>query len=152
VLYILCELDGDRYAIDANSVTEVLPLIEITPVPRAPAAVAGICDRSGTLVPVVDLSRLLLGRPAAARHQTRLLICNYVDARGETRSVGLVAEKATEILRRDLNTFVASGVRNRRAPYLAEVVGDARGLVQRLDVQTILPDHIRDGLFGAEVH
>ena len=152
MLYLLCELDGDRYAIDADSVSEVLPLIEITRVPQAPRAIAGVCDRRGTPVPVIDLSQLLLGRPAAHRLSTRLLICNYTNARGEMQRVGLVAEKATEIMRRDGRTFAASGLRNRRTPYLGDVVGDARGLVQRLDVQTILPDHVREMLFGVEVH
>ena len=152
MLYLLCELDGDRYAIDADRVSEVLPLIEITRVPQTPPEIAGVCDRRGTPVPVVDLSQLLLGRPAAHRLSTRLLICSYVDAQGAPQSVGLVAEKATEIMRRDGATFVASGIRNRRAPYLGDVVGDARGLVQRLDVQTILPTHIRELLFGTEVH
>jgi chemotaxis-related protein WspB len=152
MLYLLCELDGNRYAIDAEHVAEVLPLINITRVPKAPPEVAGVCDRRGTPVPIVDLSQLLLGRPAARKLSTRILIVRYVDNNGEKQHLGLVAEKATEILRRDADEFVSSGIRNDRAPYLGDVAGDKRGLVQRLDIHTILPESVRDVLFGAGVH
>jgi chemotaxis-related protein WspB len=152
MLYLLFELDGDRYAIDANNVAEVLPFIEITRVPQAPPEIVGVCDRRGTPVPVVDLSQLLVGRPAMHRLSTRILIVQYVDARGDSQRLGLVAEKATEIMRRDHDSFQASGIRNSGAPYLGDVVGDVQGLVQRIDVNTILSDSARDMLFGVEVH
>jgi chemotaxis-related protein WspB len=152
MLYLLCELDGNRYAIDAEHVAEVLPLITITRVPQAPPEVAGVCDRRGTPVPVVDLSQLLLGRPAARKLSTRILIIRYIDNHGETQRLGLVAEKATELLRRDADEFVSSGISNQNTPYLGDVAGDKRGLVQRLDIHTILPDAVRGVLFGNGVH
>jgi chemotaxis-related protein WspB len=152
MLYLLFELDGERFAIDANTVSEVLPFIGVTRVPQAPAGIAGVCDRRGTPVPVIDLSQLLLGRPAERRLSTRILIVGYVDDRGETQTLGLVAERATNLMRRDDASFVTSGIRHQQAPYLGEVVGDAGGLVQRIDVNTLLPPSVRDALFGAEVH
>lgn len=148
MLFLQFQLDGDRYAIDAASVTEVLPLLEITRVPQAPPEIAGVCDRRGTPVPVVDLSQLLVGRPAERRLSTRILIVRYADATGVTQQLGLVAEKATDIVRHETTAFVASGITNRRTPYLGDVATDAHGLVQRVDVSTLLPASLRDVLFG----
>jgi chemotaxis-related protein WspB len=149
MLFVLFQVDGDRYAIDAGSITEVLPLIAITRVPHAPPEIAGVCDRRGTPIPVVDLSQLLAGRPAELRLSTRILIVRYTDPRGDTQQLGLVAENATEVLQRQATAFVPSGITNGRAPFLGDVATDADGLVQRLDVHTLLPGPVRDVLFGS---
>jgi chemotaxis-related protein WspB len=150
MLYLLFELDAGRYAIEASRVTEVLPLVEITRVPQAPPEVAGVCDRRGTPVPVIDLCQLLLGRPAARRLSTRILIVDYAGV-GRARQLGLVAEKATRIAQLDADAFLPSGIRNSRAPYLGDVVGGPQGLIQRIDVDAILPDAVRDLLSAAGV-
>jgi chemotaxis-related protein WspB len=149
MLFVLFQVDGDRYAIDAGSIIEVLPLVAITRVPQAPPEVAGVCDRRGLPVPVVDLSQLLAGRPAEQRLSTRILIVRYTDARGDTQQLGLVAENATSIARREATAFVPSGIANRRAPFLGDVAPDAGGFLQRLDVHTLLPHSVRDVLFGS---
>jgi chemotaxis-related protein WspB len=148
MLFVLFQLDNHRYAIDTACVAEVLPLIEITRVPHAPPEVAGVCDRRGTPTPVIDLSQLLLGRPAEHRLSTRILIVRYIDGRGMSKHLGLIAEKATAVTRREPEAFVDSGITNSRTPYLGQVAGDAHGMVQRIDVNTILPDSVRDVLFA----
>ena len=127
----------------------MLPLIDITRVPQAPPEVAGMCDRRGMPVPVIDLSQLLAGRPAAQRLNTRIFIVRYTDAQGGTQQLGLVAENATDILRCPATAFVPSGITNRRTPFLGDVATDADGFVQRLDVHTLLPPSVRDVIFGS---
>ena len=58
--------------------------------------------------------------------------------KGKTRLLGLIAEKATETIRREAPEFVESGVVNDRAPYLGSVAPDARGMVQRVDIGRLL--------------
>ena len=53
--------------------------------------------------------------------------------------LGLIAEKATETLRREPGEFVTSGVTNAGTPYLGPVVTDARGLIQWVEVGKLLP-------------
>jgi chemotaxis-related protein WspB len=147
MLFILFQLGGDRYALDAAQVAEVLPLVQVKKIPRAPAGVAGVFTYHGAPVPVLDLCELALGRPALARLSTRLLLVHYADASGARRLLGLVAEQATETLRREPKDFVASGVRSDGAPYLGPVVHDARGLIQWIEVDKLLPPAVRDSLF-----
>lgn len=57
---------GEQYAIPARLVLEVAKLGAMTPVPGAPAAVLGISNIRGQVIPVVDLAALLgLGRDRA---------------------------------------------------------------------------------------
>jgi chemotaxis-related protein WspB len=147
MLFLLFELGSDRYALDVRQIAEVLPLVEVKQIPRAPQAVTGLFTYRGALVPVIDLSLLTLGRPAARRLSTRIVLVHYPDQSGHTHLLGLVAERATQAVRHETSDFVASGVTNPGASYLGPVATDARGLLQWIDVRTLLPPSLRDLLF-----
>ena len=146
MLFLVFQLGAHRYAIDASQVAEVLPLVAVDAIARAPEEVAGIFLYRGTPVPVVDLSQLLEGRPAERRLSTRVIVVHYPvgsdavsgAASGGTRLLGLIAEKATETIRRDALEFVDSGVVNDQAPYLGAVALDSRGMVHRIDIARLL--------------
>jgi chemotaxis-related protein WspB len=147
MLFLLFQLGEDRYALDTGRVVEVLPLVAITPIPKAPAGVAGLFNYHGAPVPAIDLSQLTMGRPARNRLNTRIVLVHYPDGRGKTHLLGLIAEKVTETVRRDPADFVASGVTSDRAPYLGPVATDARGVMQWIDVEWLLPASVREVLF-----
>ena len=142
MLFLVFQVGAHRYAIDAGQVAEVLPLVAINAIARAPEELAGVLVYRGAPVPVVDLSQLLEGRPAARRLSTRVVVVHYAigsdGGKGETRLLALIAEKATETIRRDALEFVDSGVFNDRAPYLGSVAPDMRGMVQRVDIGRLL--------------
>ena len=148
MLFLLFELGHERYALDVRQVAEVLPLLAIKPIPQAHAAVAGVMNFRGAPVPVIDVSQLTLGRPAERRLSTRIVLVHYPDAAGGTRLLGLIAERATQTLRRERADFVPSGVTSTGAPYLGPVAADPRGLLQWIDVTTLLPPAVRDVLFN----
>jgi chemotaxis-related protein WspB len=149
MLFLLFELGHARYALDVRQVAEVVPLLAITPIPQAPAAVAGILNFRGAPVPVIDVSQLTLGRPAARRLSTRIVLVHYpCGDDGATHLLGLIVEKATQTERHAPSDFVASGITSADAPYLGPVATDARGLLQWIDVQTLLPPAVRDVLFN----
>src|SRR6187551_1705243 len=101
MLFLLFELGADRYALDVDRVLEVLPLVRIKTIPRSSPGVAGIFNYRGAPVPAIDLSALLTGRPAPVLLSTRLILVRYPDSRGIDRTLGLVAERATEMLRQE---------------------------------------------------
>ena len=151
MLFLLFQLDQDRYALDASQVAEVLPLVGVKRIPQAPAGVVGVFDRHGAPVPLIDLSQLALGRPAESRLSTRIIIVRYPDDGGHRRLLGLIAEKATETMRRERADFVDSGIRSDGAAYLGPVAADARGLVQWVEVSKLLTGPVRDALFREPV-
>jgi chemotaxis-related protein WspB len=149
MLFLIFELGHDRYALPAGLITEVLPVVRIKRVPQAPAGVAGVINYHGAPVPVIDLSELTLGRPAAQRLSTRLIVVSYPDRQrqGPSQLLGLIAERATDTMHRDPAEFVASGITTASAPYLGHVATGSRGVVQRIEVETLLPDAVRESLF-----
>jgi len=147
MLFLVFELGNDRYALDVRQIAAVLPLVGVKQIPRAPKAMNGLFNYRGTLVPVLDLSQLTLGRPSARRLSTRMVLCHYPDETGASHLLGLIAERVTQTARHDASEFVPSGVTNTGAPYLGPVVTDARGLLQWIDVRTLLPPAFRDMLF-----
>ena len=148
MLFLLFELTPDRYALDVAQVAEVLPMLRVKPVPQAPKGVAGLITYRGVAVPVVDLSALMQGRPAHARLSTRLIIVNYPDGSGDTRPLGLIAEHVTDTMRRDPAAFVPSSIGDGRAACSGPISTDERGVIQWLDVNTLLPESLRATLFA----
>ena len=69
---------------------------------------------------------------------TRIIIVRYPDGNGTLHLLGLIAEKATETVRRDPADFTDSGVVNDDAPYLGPVATDPNGLVQWIEVTRII--------------
>jgi chemotaxis-related protein WspB len=148
MLFLLFQLGKDRYALPAERVVEVVPMLDLKRLPHAPRGVAGIFIYRGKAVPAIDLSQLALGQPAAERLSTRILIVNCPDARGEARLLGLIAEKATEMLRKEPSEFVQPSVNVGVPPYLGPLLLDANGPIQWIDEQRLVPEPVRDLLFS----
>ena len=147
MLFLVFTLGQDRYALEATQVKEVLPLIDIRPLPQAPAGIAGVFDFRGQPVPVIDLSELVLGRRAEQCLSTRLIIVGYPDSTGERRSLGLIAEKATTTVARDPRDFVDAGIAHGQGLSLGPVASEAEGFLQWVDVRQLLPMSVRSVLF-----
>jgi chemotaxis-related protein WspB len=148
MLFLVFQLGVDRYALDAKRVAEVLPLVDIKQIPHAPTGVAGVINYRGTPVPVIDLTLLTLGHPARRCLSTRIVLMRDTSSWGDSRMLGLMAEHATEIVRREPAEFVASGIANGAAPYLGPVAIDPRGLMQWIDMDTLLPAPVKDAMFN----
>src|SRR6266566_1593541 len=130
MLFLLFHLGSDRYALEAGKIAEVLPLVGFKKIPQAPLGVAGVFNYRGTPVPAIDLTQLSVGRPAPLRLSTRLVLAHCSTAAGGVRLLGLIAERATEMMRREPSEFVSAGVNSDAAPYLGPVGTDTRGLIQ----------------------
>jgi chemotaxis-related protein WspB len=147
MLFLLFGLGTDRYALAADDVGEILPLVEIKALPGAPVAIAGLINYRGRPVPVIDLSALALGRPAQQRLSTRIVLSRYGTADGAARWLGLIVEQATGMMHRSATDFVAADVDNDATPYLGPVASDPHGLIQWVDPAKLLPPEIREMLF-----
>jgi chemotaxis-related protein WspB len=148
MLFLLFQLGSNRYALEASRIVEVVPLLALQPVPQAPKGVAGIFNYRGRPVPAVDLGALTLGHPASERFSTRIIIINYPDDRGANHLVGLIAEHATELLRKDAKDFVDLGVKLGSAPYLGPILMEGASSIQWIYEQRLLPEPVRHLLFS----
>jgi chemotaxis signal transduction protein len=55
---LLFRSGGERFSLDVESVLEIAPPQEVTPVPLVPDSVAGIINHRGTIVTVIRFARL----------------------------------------------------------------------------------------------
>lgn len=148
-LFLLFTLSGERYALAATEVVEVLPCLPLKPLAGTPAWVAGVFAHRGTLVPVVDLAILAFGTATPRRTSTRLVVVNY-QHETERRWLGLLLEQATDTLRCPAHAFRPSPVSNRAAPYLGPILETERGLVQRIQVTELLDGNVCAVLFPSD--
>jgi purine-binding chemotaxis protein CheW len=65
---------GDRYGIELDRVSEVVAGVSCSPVPGAPAELAGVVQVRGEIRPVWDVSRLLGHNGDAAPDASRVLL------------------------------------------------------------------------------
>lgn len=147
MLLLMFHLDKDRYVLDVGQIEEVLPYVAAKAIPRTPDGVVGAISYHGRPVPLIDLCVLALGRPSAEVMSTRIILVRYPAEGGREPLLGLVAERATEIIARDASDFGPSGVDAGTPPYLGPVATDDHGILQLVRVEALLPAGIRDALF-----
>lgn len=85
-------LDG-RYGLELATVERVLPMVAVSPLPGAPAAVLGAVNLQGRAVPVVDL-RVRFGLAARAPEVSDHLLV----ARTAKRTVALPVDEALGVM------------------------------------------------------
>ncbi len=85
-------LAGERYALDAGVMREVLPFTDFTALPGVPPYVIGITNLRGEILVVFDL-RILFGLPGRGlTDRTRLIVCG-----AEAAEFGIVADSTQEV-------------------------------------------------------
>lgn len=67
-------LSHERYAVRLTSIRQIIRLMPITTVPRAPEYVLGILSLRGTIIPVFDLHRRLNLETAQPTRQSRIVV------------------------------------------------------------------------------
>lgn len=147
MLFILFQIGQDRYALAAHSIIEVLPLMNLKRVPCAPVGVAGVLSYRGLPVPVIDLNEMMLGKSAAPRLSTRIILVTYPLEVQQPRALGLIVEHATNMIQRSVQDFRETGVESDDARYLGRVTNDSGGLIQWIEVERLLTLEVRNVLF-----
>lgn len=88
------EIGSEEYAVDILEVQEIIRMVEITPVPKAPYFVEGVINLRGKVIPIIDL-RLRFGLSAAEQtKETRIVVVDVSRV-----ILGLVVDSVSEVLR-----------------------------------------------------
>jgi purine-binding chemotaxis protein CheW len=91
--YLGFRLDEETFGFELLSVREIIRLIDVTPIPRAPFYIRGIINLRGKIIPVVDL-RQKFGLPG--RPDTDVSCIIVVDI-GNTET-GVVVDRVASVL------------------------------------------------------
>ena len=147
MLFLLFQLGQDRYAIEAQQAVEVVPLLDLKRLPHSPNGVAGIFNYRGRPVPAIDLCALTLGRPSREQISTRIIILRHEDSKGRLQLIGVIAERATELLRKEGRDALKPITDSSRAGFLGPVMMDDRGFLQLVRPDSLLTAPVREALF-----
>jgi chemotaxis-related protein WspB len=148
MLFLLFQVGKDRFALEASHVVEVVPLLGLKKIAHAPKGVAGMFNYRGRPVPAVDLCELARHEPAREQLSTRIIIVHHPDSRGNSHLLGLIAEQATGMVRKESSDFTDPSVRLGTAAHLGPVILDGDGVIQWIHERRLLPDSVRDILFS----
>ncbi|HEX7776853.1 MAG TPA: chemotaxis protein CheW [Parvibaculum sp.] len=138
MLFLLMQIGRGRYALETSRVVEILPLLATDEVAGAPRAIAGTFNYRGMFIPAIDMSELVLGRPAARRLSTRIVVVRRPPDSGSPEFVGLIAECATETMRCGEGAFTSDGVRGADADWFGPVANTSSGPLRRVNVDRLL--------------
>jgi purine-binding chemotaxis protein CheW len=89
-------LDDELFAIEAQSVREILDLVPVTAVPNASPFAAGLINVRGRVVPLTNLKVAFGMRNAAADQDTRIVVIE-TEIDGEPSVVGILADKVYDV-------------------------------------------------------
>jgi chemotaxis-related protein WspB len=146
MLALVFEVAGERYALRASKIVEVVRRPPTRSVPGAPPWIDGLCARGGGWIPVVDLSILIAGVPCAEGAATRVAFVERAEG-GLTRQLGLLAGGMTRVL--DFQETAATGVFLKGREFLGPIILSDQNGVQLVDADRMIPKEVDRLLFGA---
>lgn len=91
--YLTLFLGAEEYGLDVTKVQEIIRMLPITRVPRAPAFIRGVINLRGRIVPVLEL-RTRLGMPSVEEARET---CIVVVRSGEL-IMGIVVDQVRDVL------------------------------------------------------
>ena len=141
-------LGGERYALDIQLAREIVEMIPITPIPRAPPYISGVINLRGEITNIMNLNTLLGLPPREIRENQKIIVLVPEAASGnnvgvivdEVTSVLQVAESDVEHLGEGLSSEVSGFVKG-----VIKLKGDgsdkkSTGLIIWIDMQRVLED------------
>lgn len=90
------ELGGELFALDIMLAREIVEMMPITPIPRAPPHIAGIINLRGEITTVIGLERIL-GVQAARSMADRKIIVLVSEATGG-KNVGFIVDDVRSVI------------------------------------------------------
>jgi purine-binding chemotaxis protein CheW len=87
------ELGSEEYGVDISQVQEIIRMVEITHVPRAPHFMEGVINLRGQLIPIIDL-RTRFGMARAEHTKSTRIVVTEIGS----KRVGIVVDSVSEVL------------------------------------------------------
>jgi len=95
-LLLMFYIGGKKYAIDAKTIKEIIPIVKIESIAEDSDNIFGYINYRGTMIPVIDLALKLTGNPSKKLLSTRIIIINTGSSLIDNTLIGMIAEKVTE--------------------------------------------------------
>ena len=121
---VLLTVDGQTYALHLEAVDRILRMAEVTPLPGAPDAVAGVINIQGEVVPIVSIRRRL-----GLAHRGVGVSDSLVVARARARRLAIIAESVLGVVERPADAVVSTSDISQGIEHIEGVLKTSDGLV-----------------------
>ena len=91
---VICKIGDEDFGVEINQVREIVKLVSITRMPKAPLFIEGVVNLRGQIITVIDLAKRLDLPSTGKTDSTRIMV---VEAGEET--VGMIVDSVSEVLR-----------------------------------------------------
>lgn len=98
IQYLFFVLDGERYAVKADRVQEIVDYVEITRVPMANRCIRGVTNIRGDLIPVIDLKKRFGFADTVIKKRTSFIIINILNKqKSKTVPIAVMVDIVNEV-------------------------------------------------------
>ena len=95
--YLTFKLANEEYGLEILKVREIIGMMEITKIPRAPHFVRGVINLRGKVNPVVD-TRIKFGMDSIEDTERTCIIIVDVNKDGDSVEMGIIVDSVSEVL------------------------------------------------------
>lgn len=141
-------IGGVQYALDINIAREIVEMMPITPVPRAPEHIAGIINLRGEITNILNLN-YLMGLPPGSQVENRKIIVLVPEAANGS-NVGLIVDDVQSVLQISAEDIDQMDESMSREAYVKGIIkigkedSENKNLVIWIDIAKILSDTLNE--------
>ncbi|MDP3395877.1 MAG: chemotaxis protein CheW [Methanoregula sp.] len=88
-------LGGKRYALDIQLVREIVVMMPITPIPRAPEFISGVLNLRGEITYIINLNKLLDVEDKEIRKDQKIIV--FVPGAAKKNNVGIIVDNVSSV-------------------------------------------------------
>lgn len=138
------EIGGTMYALDIQLAREIVEMIPITPIPRAPPHIAGIINLRGEITNILNLNNLM-GLQMSSNKENQKIIVLVPEAAGGS-NVGMIVDDVRSVLQISENEIDQMDASMSKETYvkgiikLGNIESEKKDLVIWIDIAKILSD------------
>ena len=99
-------LGGERYALDIHLVREIVEMIQITPIPRAPPYISGVINLRGEITNIMNLNTMLGLVHTDQRENQKIIVLVPEAVAGS--NVGIIVDDVIGVLQVAENNIAVS--------------------------------------------
>mgnify|MGYP001766313806 CR=1 FL=1 len=91
---VVFAIKNEEFGVDITQVKEIVKLLEVTYVPKAPSFIEGVINLRGSIVAIVDLAKRLGLETSSRDDSTRIIVVEIGN-----NLVGMIVDSVSEVLR-----------------------------------------------------
>jgi len=88
-------LGGKRYALDIQLVREIVVMMPITPIPRAPEFISGVLNLRGEITYIINLNKMLDVENPEIRKDQKIIV--FVPEAAKKNNVGIIVDNVSSV-------------------------------------------------------